>query len=249
MLQLHLGTHDLKPTRRGCLFIHDTVPDFLLSSVFDPTKHSLDVLKGMTPRRARDLADVLFSLTPEGENTLTARRARSSLMHALAKAEDFERMTFEGEGAEYAKMLVDDMLFIPELASVLCGRKPVFSLVPDKRIIAHLDRKKLGDFTCLAIGLVLMNMYKGQVIVPDFGFYARPSHTSLIRENRLIAGLRYLDEVPLPMKRTLLTIPDIRTRNVLYEDALLLAKFKGLRPDPLREDNDYDAFISLAMAS
>jgi hypothetical protein len=36
---------------------------------------------------------------------------------------------------------------------------------------------------------------QGQIIVPDFGFYARDCHASLIRENRLIAGVYTLSEL------------------------------------------------------
>jgi hypothetical protein len=33
-----------------------------------------------------------------------------------------------------------------------------------------------------------MSYYKGQLVIPDFGFYGRDIHSRLIREERLIAG-------------------------------------------------------------
>ena len=52
-----------------------------------------------------------------------------------------------------------------------------------------------------------MSHFKGQIIVPDFGFYGREAHVSLLRENRLMAGVK---------KR--------RKRAVRYEDAETLAR-------------------------
>ena len=36
-----------------------------------------------------------------------------------------------------------------------------------------------------------MSHAKGQVAVPDFGFYGRDIHSRLIREERLIAGVNF----------------------------------------------------------
>lgn len=93
-----------------------------------------------------------------------------------------------------------------------------------------------------------MAYHKGQLIVPDLGFYGRDAHVSLIRENRLIAGVRFLDELPEKLRRRLLTIEDKVIRGALYDDAVVLAKAAGLRPDPLREDNAFNKFLDAAMA-
>ena len=53
-----------------------------------------------------------------------------------------------------------------------------------------------------------MAQFKGQIIVPDFGFCGRDAHTNLIRANRLIAEVNTLSEVPVTLRQTLLTIPD-----------------------------------------
>jgi hypothetical protein len=38
-----------------------------------------------------------------------------------------------------------------------------------------------------------MSHGQGQVVVPDLGFYGRDFHSRLIREERLIAGVNYLE--------------------------------------------------------
>jgi hypothetical protein len=80
---------------------------------------------------------------------------------------------------------------------VLCNRKGNSRnlLHQDSKICARLNRAELGDFDCLILGLFLMAQFKGQMIVEDFGFYGRDAHLGLIRENRLIAGLNFLDDL------------------------------------------------------
>jgi hypothetical protein len=72
---------------------------------------------------------------------------------------------------------------------MLC--KPTnFSFNPNSMIVARISRKELGDFDALVLGLLLMSHTKAQVVVPDFGFYGRDIHSRLIREARLIAGIK-----------------------------------------------------------
>jgi hypothetical protein len=61
----------------------------------------------------------------------------------------------------------------------------------------------------MVLGLFLMAQYKEQVVVPDFGFYARPFHSSLIRENRLIAGVYTLSELDEKMRQLCLLMPKV----------------------------------------
>jgi hypothetical protein len=42
----------------------------------------------------------------------------------------------------------------------------------------------LGEDDARILGSLLISQFKGQIIVPDFGFYARDFHASLIREKR-----------------------------------------------------------------
>jgi hypothetical protein len=46
----------------------------------------------------------------------------------------------------------------------------------DTKVFARLNRAELGDFDAFVFGTLLISQFKGQVIVPDFGFYGRESH-------------------------------------------------------------------------
>jgi hypothetical protein len=54
---------------------------------------------------------------------------------------------------------------------MLCNRTD-FSFNPCSVILARVNRKELGDFDALIIGLLLMSHFEGQAVVPDFGFTA-----------------------------------------------------------------------------
>jgi hypothetical protein len=87
-----------------------------------------------------------------------------------------------------------------------------------------------------------------QVICPDLGFYDRDIHSRLIREERLIGGVNFLDQLPAKLRNVALLIKDKYGSGALYDDAIELAKYEGLRPDPSREDNPYNRFIDEATA-
>jgi hypothetical protein len=111
-----------------------------------------------------------------------------------------------------------------------------------------VNRAELGDFDALVLGLFLMAHYKGQLVVDDLGFYGRDAHLSLIRENRLIAAVNFLDELPDKLRNGVLLIKDKAASGATFDDAETLAKYAGLRPDRLREDNDFNRFVGEAMA-
>jgi hypothetical protein len=199
----------------------------------------------MTPRRARELAELLYTAVPEGQNTLTVRNGKRTLAPLLKEADRFDRITTTDDEAQ---AMLADLLFMPELRKPLTGTKKIFPLKKHSIILARLNRAELGDFACLVLGFILISMHKGQVIIPDFGFYGRDQHISLIRENRLIAGVNFLDELPLRLRNAALLIKDKHAHGVLYDDAEILAKYRGLRPDHTREDNDYNRFIDTAIS-
>jgi hypothetical protein len=76
---------------------------------------------------------------------------------------------------------------------VLCNPTN-FSFNPKSAIVAKISRNELGDFDSLVLGLLLMSHGQGQVVVPDLGFYGRDFHSRLVREERLTAGVNYLDD-------------------------------------------------------
>lgn len=68
---------------------------------------------------------------------------------------------------------------------------------------------------------------------------------TLVRENRLIAGVNRLS-VGLSELRPL--IKDRVASGATFKDAEALAELADLRPDHLREDNNYNRFVNDAMA-
>jgi hypothetical protein len=119
---------------------------------------------------------------------------------------------------------------------VLC-RPTNFSFNPRSTILARLNRAELGEFDALVLGLLLMAHYKGQVVVPDFGFYGRDAHVSLIREERLIAGVNHL-------RQAVLLIDEKEAKGATYEDAETLAHYARIDKNAQK----FDWFIQEAMA-
>ena len=72
-----------------------------------------------------------------------------------------------------------------------------------------------------------MTEYKGQLVIPDFGFYGRDSHVSLIREKRLFAGVNTLAELPVKLRQNVLLIKDKVAAGTTLEDAGILAEYSG----------------------
>lgn len=121
--------------------------------------------------------------------------------------------------------MVGDLLASPVLKRVFCETAPVFSFNPRSVIQARINRAELGEFDPLVLGLFLIGHYKGQVVVPDFGFYGRDAHTSLIRENKLIAGVNFLDELSDKLKDNILLIKDKQASGATTQDAETLATY------------------------
>ena len=108
------------------------------------------------------------------------------MLRALDEADRLDHV----KGDEEVSALIDDLLVSPVLQRVLCNPTNL-SFNPNSVIRAWINRAELGDFDALVLGLLLMSHAKGQVAVPDFGFYGRDIHSRLIREERLIAGVTF----------------------------------------------------------
>lgn len=70
-----------------------------------------------------------------------------------------------------------------------------------------------------------MAHYKGQMVVPDFGFYGREAHVSLIRETRLIAGVYTLQELSPKLRQSVLLIKNKAAAGTTFDDAEILANY------------------------
>jgi hypothetical protein len=94
--------------------------------------------------------------------------------------------------------------------------------------LARIDRAELGDFDALVLGLLLMAHFKGQIVVPDFGFYGRELHQAYIREERPIAGVNFLGELPVKLRQDVLLIKDKVPNGAILEDAEMIAQYAAM---------------------
>ena len=234
---LHVGfTRTVAPIKGGCLFISDEVPKFARAKVFDPLVHSFNPLRGITYKKAREIADILYTVSPQGENTLTVRNGKRSLLKMLMDGpERLDKLPRDFGNTETGPLealaTVDDLLISPILRRVLCNPAEDdnrFSFGLKTPILARINRAELGDFDALVLGLLLMAHFEGQIIVPDFGFYGRDCHVSLIREKRLIAGVNFLGEFPVKLRQAVLLIEDKVPSGATLEDAQTLARYERL---------------------
>jgi hypothetical protein len=229
----------------GLLFIDDEVPEIPRARIFDPAKHSFNPLKNINYRKAREIADILYTASPQGESTLTVRNGKRSLLAMLLEGK--ERLDKLGEGAGAgaveATETVNDVLVSPVLRRVLCNPTN-FSFNPRSVILARINRAELGDFDALVLGLLLIAQFKGQIVVPDFGFYGRDLHASLIRQNRLIAGVNALAELTPRLRQTVLLIKDKVPSSTTGDDAETLALYAGMP----RGTNKFNEYVQQAIA-
>lgn len=241
MNQINFGfNNQIELPKGGYFLITDEFLDIPRSKKFDPKKHSFNFMEGMTEDKAEEDAELFYTLSPGGEATLTVRNGKIALASAIMEAETFDKV----KGNEEVTLMRDSILFSPTRRRVLCGT-PNFKFSPDAKIQARLNRKELGEKSALIIGLLLLSIYPGQCIVPDLGFYGRDIHTRLIREERLIAGINFLAELPPKLRRTVLLIEEkIVSGSATADDAELLAMYARLEEKTM----GYNDFVKSAIA-
>jgi hypothetical protein len=251
MNQLYVGfTKIVDLPKGGFLLIDDEVPklpQWRRARTFDPAKHSFNPLKNIGYKKARQIADLFYTISPQGENTLTVRNGRRALLELLLsgveRLDEIDAPRKSEPGIVDAVDAVKDVLMSPVLRRVLCGT-PNFTFKENSINLAKINRAELGEFDALVLGLFLIAEFPGQVVVPDFGFYGRDGHTHLIRENRLIAGVNTLREFPPKLRQAMLLIEDKIASGVTFDDAEELASYERL----VRATNGYNDFVQQAMA-
>jgi hypothetical protein len=235
---LYIGSKkNIELPKGGCLVIEDAVRDIPRARVFDPTRHCFNPLKGIDYRKARQLAEIFYTAYPQGDNTLTVRNGKRALLRALLDADRLDKV----DGNEEVRELMDDVLVSPVLKRMLCNPTN-FSFKPRSTILAKVDREALGEFDALVVGLLLMAQFRGQLVVPDLGFYGRDIHTALVRENRLIGGVNFLDELPERLRQRMLLM-ETAPAGVTFEDAETLAHHARL----VRGTVEFNDFVFAAM--
>ncbi len=212
--------------------------------VLDVREDSFNPLKDMSYTKAQDFVSVLCAIFPEGENTLTKATFKYQLLDALLnKPKSLETLIPDTKETQYTYQKIQTLLLSPVLKNVLLNRT---TLSFKGIILARLNRAELGDFDCFVLASLLISQYPGPVVIPDFGFYAHAGHSNLIRQNRLVAGISSFDQVPF-LRSQLLLIDEKIASHCTADDAKLLALYRGLQPDPSREDSPYNKFITKAI--
>jgi len=104
------------------------------TKLFDPLKHSFNPLQRISVRKAREIAEVLYTVSSQGENTLTVRNGRRALRGAFSHSKQLDRLRFDTQSKdarEEAEGMIDDLLASPVLRRVFCGKgKPAFLFNP-----------------------------------------------------------------------------------------------------------------------
>src|SRR6266404_6869764 len=180
MIKLIIGLADKTAelhTEPGFLLIDDgPIADTFLdrfkrAKEFNPREHSFNPLP-MTYRTAREFASVVFG--DEGKDTLTVRNGKRALTRMLMDATRLDKIEADrSDEQKEAAAVVGDMLLSPVLRKVLCGHKQFTFREGRSSVVARINRADIGDHDARILGALLISQFKGQIIVPDFGFYAR----------------------------------------------------------------------------
>lgn len=143
MNKLYVGRQKQIELPKGIfLYIDDDVPRVPLAQTFDPHHYSIDALKRITKHQARELAELLYTIVPNGADTLTVRDGRRALAPALFDAERFDKISTKEKEAQ---AMIDDILFLPVLRNALCGEHPTFAIKRPTVILARLNRSEIGE--------------------------------------------------------------------------------------------------------
>lgn len=226
---------------------------FPKAHVFDPLLHSFNPLAQLDYRTICDVIDVLLTAFPAGQSTLTKEGVPEALFEELEDRPKTIADLFKGisDDPSYvsAQRMVSRIKRSPVLSRVFTGSKQ-FDLSTSgekwkrRSVIARIDRRELGDFDALVLGLFIIAQSKGQLLVPDGGFHLRPLHLSLMSESRLVTGLRTFAEVEdARLRQELLLTPHKTGVQCTHADALELAKYAGLIPGV----DKHDTFVKEAM--
>lgn len=209
----------------GPLIDRLTLPERRRVVRFDTTKHTFNPLQRIDYHRARAFLDVVNSVFPEGESTLTRRVSNFHLLQALlGNAKRLDQLITPSKENADAWQKIETLLLSPVLRDVLT--KPTnFSFTGT--IVARLDRAALGDFDCFVLANLLIALYPYAVIIPDFGFYRCKSHGMLFRQSRLRVGIESFASVP-EWEHRLLTVPTKIAARCTPDDADTLAVYSGI---------------------
>lgn len=228
--KLYIGFSNIELPRGGCLLIDHQirdVPEWRHPRTFDPFLNSFNPLADLDYRKSCDIVDIFDALFDKaGATTLTKEAGLEFIADQLdLKPKSFQELADlipepdkkSTTGHVWAHSKVRRILRSPVLSKVFCDR-PNFSFKRGSVNQARINRAELGPFDALALALFLIAEFPGQLVIPDFGRYARPFHSALIDENRLIAGVRTLSQLKGELHDMALLM-EMEGRRCTYKDA------------------------------
>jgi hypothetical protein len=238
MNSIYIGTdRNIQLPKSEFLFIHNTLPKVRGAKIFDPTKDHINLLAKLHYRKICAITDAIGALFPEGENTLTRATGLEYIaeqldaaMVAQVKGEPIslrdlipepDKKSTTGHVWAYGK--IRRLLRSPVLNRMLTGKDFKFG----KITLARVDPAALTLFDAQAVTFFLMTQYPQQLVISDYGLYAREMHAQLILEDRLIAGVNTLSELP-PQLRQLALLQETIACGTTWDDAETLAKKDSL---------------------
>lgn len=241
MNTLYVGLrNDIELPDANFLYLNGTVPTFPQARLFDPFEHQFNPLRKLDYLKECTIVEIFDALFDPESTTLTKSSGLDYIAEALQTKPRFlydlvpkpDKKSTTGHVWAYSK--VQKILRSPVLRKVLCS-PPNFSFNKRSVILARINRSELGRFDALVLGLFIMAEFKGQIVVPNFGFYARPFHADLIEEERIICSVRTLSQIKdATLRDECLLIEEKIGAHTTVSDAKTLMDYEGT-PDNERE--------------
>lgn len=206
----------------------------------DFSKHSVNPIRNIDYFKAVGFTEILKSAYPEGPNTLTKATFEFQLLEALlSKPRNLATLIEDTKETQYTYQKIQRLLLSPVLKNFLT-RPTNFSF--SGIIIAKINPAELGWFDSFVLANVLINGYKGPIVISDYGTYPCPFHLSLIKQDRITARVNWLSELPDKLRNAFL-LGDTLPATCTFEDAETLANVYGIADDT----NDHSDFVFKAM--
>ena len=227
--------------------ISDHLPEIFSAQEFDPNAHGFNPIKDRSYRTKSDFVDVIDGIFTRGENTLTKDMGLEFIWDQLDECTSLRDLIplpakDASNGHLWAHSRINRILRSPLLKRVLCSDKP-FKFKKGVKIHARVSPRAITTFDALVLARFLMMAYDG-VVVTDMERYGHESHVSLILEDRLVAWVRVLGNVPEKLRQSLLSIENKYGNKTIFEDAEILAKYDCIHQ---KGQDGYDTFIKQMM--
>lgn len=121
--------------------------------------------------------------------------------------------------------------------------QPYNTFPQDIRIIANLDRSKIGNMRAKFLGGLLIARATGKVVIPDYGFF---NMSVPFEQNRFTIGLNFLEELSPTVRQQVLSIEDKYVFKTNKKDAEELSFYVGVQNPAMLMDLDPDDYRTKA---